>query len=759
MVAKFRMLKRLRVAILAGLSMSATAAYAQQTPAVAAATVNDTETTTTICGQPVPAPVNLPPADSPPVLYQVAPCFLAQGNVSLVDYQTYLYYMQIKDKISLSSQNNWVPFNDEIEQVIRSDFKSLWATNFLDNLSIETSDYRFSNGVIGKLVTYNMEERERVKNVTYTGSKKVERSKIEDKLKETNSVIRLDTFIDPGLIRKVESVVRDLMKEKGFQSAEVTHEITPIAGGPKQVNVVFNMAEGPKVKIRQIEFTGNQAISDGTLQRRMKANREQWAFSFLTGRGTYQETKFEEDAERVLEYYRDNGYVRAQVGEPEVEVLADSKDKKTRWIELRIPVSEGNRYRVNSFDVAGNAVVKTDALKPLFKLKTGDYYSMKEVRKGFEKAREIYGAGGYMEFTGYPDFKFSDDPNPTEPATPAALAAVAPAERDGPPTVDVTLKMDEGKQYFVNRIIFTGNTTTRDNVIRRELRLYENGVFNTEALKYSIKRLNQLGYFKPLEGPGKDVNIDKIADVATKVDVKMKLEEQNRNQLTFGAGVSQYEGFFGQLSFQTANFLGRGESFTVSIQGGQRAQNYSVAFTEPFLFDRNITGGVNLFKQDVRYVGQFTQKSTGGVLTFGFPLGNGFTRMFANYSYERVRVTEISTAYLDPVVLARNPFLRDSLLVGQQGERIISKVTPTLTYNSVDQPIFPTTGRAADAVGRCGGPWRKYEVPETDRRGHRLRAAECPDVDRRPRSGGIRPPLLAFAGAADFRKALPRGRI
>ena len=680
-----RMLRRLRVLALVGGLVPAAVASAQQpsTPA----------NVTTICGQPVPAPASLPPADSPPVVYQVAPCFEAQGNISLVDYQTYLYYMQIKDKTSRPSQNVWVPYTEEIEQLLRDDFKRLWATNFLDNLSIETEDYRFSNGVIGKLITYNMEERERVKNVTYTGSKKLERSKIEEQLKEANASIRLDTFIDPGLIRKVEGIVRDMMKEKGFQSSEVTHEITAIPGGPKQVNIVFNMAEGPKVKIRRLEFDGNQEVSDRRLRRKVKSNRARGFLSFITGRGTYQETKFEEDAERVLEFYRENGYVRAQVGEPDIRVVSDSKDKKTRWIELHVPVTEGKRYRVNSFEVVGNKVVRTDALTPLFKLRTGDYYNMKLVRKGFEKAREIYGSAGYMEFSGFPDFKFSDDPSLAEPAAPAALAAVDPAEkRPGSPSVDVILKMEEGKQYFINRIVFTGNTTTRDNVIRRELRLYENGVFNTESLKYSIKRLNQLGYFKPLEGPGKDISIDKVANVDSKVDVKMKLEEQNRNQLTFGAGVSQFEGFFGQLSFQTANFLGRGESFTVSLQGGQRAQNYSVAFTEPFLFDRNITGGVNVFRQDVRYVGQFTQKSTGSVLTFGFPVGNGFTRMFVNYSYEQVRVTEISDVYLDPVVLGRNPFLRDSLLIGQSGQRIISKVTPSLVYNSVDQPIFPTTG-------------------------------------------------------------------
>ena len=200
---------------------------------------------------------------------------------------------------------------------------------------------------------------------------------------------------------------------------------------------------------------------------------------------------------------------------------------------------------------------------------------------------------------------------------------MTPEKDAGPPSVNVTLQIQEGKQYFINRIVFTGNTTTRDSVIRREMRLYENGVFNTEALKFSIKRLNQLGYFKPLEGPGKDVSIDKSPNAAERVDVKMKLEEQNRNQLTFGAGVSQFEGFFGQLSFQTANFLGRGESLTVSLQGGQRAQNYTLAFTEPFLFDRNITGGLNLFRSDVRYVGQFTQRSTGGVATFGLPVEIG----------------------------------------------------------------------------------------------------------------------------------------
>ena len=137
----------------------------------------------------------------------------------------------------------------------------------------------------------------------------------------------------------------------------------------------------------------------------------------------------------------------------------------------------------------------------MFKVEPGEFYSEKAIRKGLEKAREVYGAGGYFEFTGYPGLQV---PRPARirpsPQTPAALKAEAPATPTGPPIVDVTMQLQEGKQFFVNRITFTGNTTTRDNVIRREVRLVEDGVFNTEALKYSIKRLNQLGYFKPLEG-------------------------------------------------------------------------------------------------------------------------------------------------------------------------------------------------------------------------------------------------------------------
>jgi outer membrane protein insertion porin family len=387
---------------------------------------------------------------------------------------------------------------------------------------------------------------------------------------------------------------------------------------------------------------------------------------------------------------------------PEQRFLSDSKDKKTRYIELHVPITEGRRYRVGDVEFEGNKVVKTEFLKPLFGLKPGEYYNEKLVRKGLEKSREVYGSVGYWEFTGFPDYKFRDDPPAGAEEIPKALAAPPDSL---PAIVDVTVRLQEGEQYLVNRITFVGNSTTHDSVIRRNLNLVEDGVFDTNALKNSVKRINQLGYFKPLE-EGKGVDLTKTPDVKGKVDVRMKLEEQNRNQISFGAGVSQFEGVFGQLSFQTSNFLGRGESLTLSLQAGSLAQNYTLGFTEPFLFDRNMTGGLQIFKQEIHYLNQFTQTTTGGTATFGVPLGRGFTRLFTNYSYQRVRVTDINSIYTDPTVLRRNPFLQDSLLIGQGGERIISKVTPSIVHNTVDNPIFPTSGRrftlALDLAGLGG---------------------------------------------------------
>ena len=669
--------------------LTAVGARAQTPPAGDAGTSEPLSLPATICGLQVPEPAKLPASGTGPFTYAIIPCFEKQGGQPLVDSQTYLFYMEMRNRVSAPSENRWVPYTEDTEQAILADFRRLWATNFLDDLSIEVHDVRFANGALGKVVVYNMEERQRVRIVDYPGSERVDQSTIEEELRNRGIQMRLDTFIDPGTVRRVAGVVRELYAEKGYMHAEVKPEIREVAGGPKTVHVSFHVTEGPRVRIRNVEFLGNEKVSDGALAGRLKENRPRRFPGFLRGGGIYREDKFAEDADRIVEYYRDRGYIAAQVGQPDLQVLEDTGDGRTRWVQLRIPVTEGNRYRIGDFSFEGNEVVKDEALVTLFPIKSGDIYSEKDIKKGLDKAREVYGVGGYYEFVAYPDLRPRDMPPMDNGAEGPPRPGPSAAASNGQPIVDVVMRVNEGQQYFVNRITFTGNTTTRDNVIRRELRLLEAGVFNTEALKYSIRRLNQLGYFKNLEGDA--ISVDKTPGADNKVDVALKFEEQNRNQLTFGAGVSQFDGFFGQLAFQTSNFLGRGETFTVSAMQGGRARNYQLAFTEPFLFDRPMTAGIDLFVREIRYIGQFTQASTGGNVVYGFQTGD-FSRMFVNYSYEQVKVKDLNPEYENPAVLARNPFLQDSLLIGQGQRRTISKIAPSWVYNTVDQPIFPSSG-------------------------------------------------------------------
>jgi outer membrane protein insertion porin family len=647
----------------------------------------------TVCGMDVPQPSRLPPDGSGPIVLAYTLCFEKQGGASLIEPQTYVSYIQLRP--SEPSRNKWVAYDDDTERVILADFRRLWATRFLDDLAIELQDYTLSNGVTGKVVIFRMEERQRIKIVDYEGLSRVSRSAIEDKLKEKHIELRLDSFIDTGLLKQVSSTVREVYAEKGYQFAEVKPVVKPIESGPKIVNVTFNVSEGPKVAIRDVEFLGNKAVSDETLARTMKENKAQGLLSILNGSGTYNVAKFEEDSDKIVAMYRDMGYITARVGQPDVRVLDDSPDGRTRWIQLRVPVTEGKQYRIGSFGFEGNTIVKDEALRGLFKVRSGEVYSEKDIRKGLDKAREIYGAGGYYEFTGYPDLQPRDVP------ADAAAGPPSPVAPNGPPVVDITVRLQEGKQYYVHRITFVGNTHTRDDVIRREVALLESGVFSTEALKYTVKRLNQLGYFKPLEGEA--IGVDKTPGADNKVDVRLKFEEQNRNQVSFGAGASQYDGFFANGSFTTSNFLGRGESATVSVQQGSRSNNYQLGFTEPFLFNRPITAGVNLFSRKVDYRitsddVDYSEVRTGVSTTTGVPLLR-FMRGYVTYSYEVVD-TASSKALAEALGSGTST---TSLLFLDAGRHIQSSVTPSIVYNTVDNPFQPRSGRRLTATYQYAG--------------------------------------------------------
>lgn len=679
---------RLTVAALALLAASALPAEAQVTPMAPTITPCSAREATT----------NLPPEDSGP-LYRCAE-LMPHGpgdRVSVVDpmVDPRTYAALLTPAWSQPSAGRWMPYD---ESVLQEDFWKLWRSEFLEDLWIEVIDEPYANGVMGKHVIFHYEERARVKVVDYLPADPEEKlivsvSDIETKLREEEISVRLDSFIDEAILRRVIGVIRALYAEKGYNDATVETVQAPVAGGPRLVHLTFRIDPGPKVEIAEVAFDGNEAFTDKKLRGQMAHNKPNGFFGFL-GDATYNESLFAEDAARVTDFYRRNGYAAAQVGQPVIEEVRTEPDGSRRWIRLRIPVDEGPQYTVGNFELTGESDLNLEAVKTLFEIEPGDVYNVEKIREGMEKATEVYGSFGYWQFEPIPNLQPRGEFDP--------LTGEPIGDEEPEPIMDIEIEMVPGEQFFVNRITFVGNTTTHDSVIRRELRVAEGGLFNAEALKDSVRRLNQLGYFQPLEGTEGEMDVVQTPGEDDKVDITMRFEEQNRNQLTFGAGVSQFDGFFGQLAFQTSNFLGRGETVGVSLQKGSQARNYQLSFSEPYLFDRPITVGADVYSREYIFPLQYTQQATGTNLVFGYPLAN-YTRMFVSYAYEQISVKDINPIYTTPEVINRSPYLADALLRNQGGRRIVSRVTPSIVFNTVNRPIFPTAGtRYSASVGFAG---------------------------------------------------------
>jgi outer membrane protein insertion porin family len=571
------------------------------------------------------------------------------------------------------------------ERRIKEDFRRLWDTGFVEDLMVDVRDLPTG----GKAVTFRVVERKRIQIVDYRGSKALTTTTIEDELKKREAGLKIDTFYDLGRARRVEAILREMLLEKGRPFATVRHDAKPIGGAGQQVSFVIE--DGPKARVKEIDFVGNEVFSDGKLRGKMKNIKQRgfWNLTWLFGKTTYTPEKWsgpEGDQKRLEDFYLNNGYVTASIGEPKISYIDEKGGKKpSRGVRLEIPVSEGEQYRVGEVKFEGMTVFKPELVLPIFKLETGDVYKESRIKKGFDKLRDAYGAQGYFQWTARPERK----PDPARKV------------------VDVTLVVEEDKKYYVGKIVFTGNTTTRDKVIRREVYLNEGDVFNTEALKLSIRRINQLGYFKPMEGVP-ELGPSNLGE--DRIDVTFKVEEQNRNQFTFGGGVSGLEGTFINASFSTANFLGLGETFQISAQSGRRTKNYQIAITEPYLFDRPITAGFDIFKRKLVYetftsVAGYTDDRTGASLTVGLPLGR-FTRLYTNYSYQIINIDGLEELLgIDPSNPDPAGPVFDPFFFGEEGRRRESTFIPSVVHNTVDNPWTPRSGlKLTFSPQIAGGP-------------------------------------------------------
>ncbi len=549
---------------------------------------------------------------------------------------------------------------------IQQNFHSLWDVGLLENVKIEAE--REPSGVT---LVVTIEERPIIKEVEFTGNKKLSSSQIRDVLKEAKAEVKAGAPLSLRDVARARAVIAEAYLQQGFRSATVDYKIEDLSKTEKKV--IFLIDEGDKVKISSIEFTGNEHVSSQTLRNAMTKTKVAVFWRILSDNTVYSQANYEADVESLKGVYQAKGYKDIVIKDPILDVyVVDPKAEPTkikRKVRITIPVVEGDLYYANELKIvaveqngqptaSGEPTVfaSKQLLKGFYDLKPGEVLNRDRIVEGLSIIENLYKSRGYIY--SYPNPVFKD---------------VADHR------VDIEIQIFEGEKFYLGRLEVQGNTMTRDKVIRREFALDEGDVMDMEAVKKSVTKIQQLGYFKMTEDPQFGVNPE-----AKTVDIVIKGQETSRNEIQFGAGYSGFDGFFGQFSFQTRNFLGRGEVIGASAQLGKVSNFFDLSYTVPWFMDRNQSVGVSLFRRNVDYLSQEEQRM-GGSLFYAKGLSL-FDSVSLLYAYEDI------TANF-PVRSAPTP-------PGQppppqkftETTGTTSSLTPGYRYDSRNDPFDPTRG-------------------------------------------------------------------
>lgn len=589
--------------------------------------------------------------------------------------ETILYYLA-------SREGDY--FNRDL---LRRDFRILWSTGFFSDIKMEEE-----LGDRGKVIKIIVEENPIIKSIIYKTGKKLKKDEIEEKLKEKDVYVLPFSYYSPHRIQKIESTIRELLLEKGLTQGTVTTETNTL--DKNEMEIVFRINEGPKIRIGEIVFEGNPKLSSSTLMSALKENRKHSFISWISGKDTFKQNRLSEDLVSLKRKLQENGFMEATIGEPRTEEITKKSIffRKQKMKKLIIPVNAGYRYFVGEVKIEGNQVFNSEALRNMIHYSEGDIYSIKVREKAIEEIGELYQNFGYL------------------------YSRVMPVESLDPKRkrVNVTFNVFEGEIAYLHRLEFKGNVYTKDKVIRREMLLREGDRFSFALFKDSILRMKQLGLVE-LE---KDPDIQPNPEDPTQINVSMEVKELQRNNIQFTAGYSGYQGTFVALSYSTVNFLGAGENLELSFQYGKRIRNYSFGFTEPYFLDLPISLGFNVFDRYNSYPFLFTQKSKGINFNFGARI-KGYWRSNLTYGFEYIEMGEAAEEdedYLDYYGYGGyggyggyNPYLYGGGGYGT-GKYAVSSISTTLFRNTVDSPLTPTKGTTYLASAKFAGSFLGGDV-------------------------------------------------
>ncbi|MGD9762993.1 MAG: outer membrane protein assembly factor BamA [Candidatus Binatia bacterium] len=540
------------------------------------------------------------------------------------------------------------PYN---AQIVDDDLRAIYKLGFFND--VRASLDRQPDGWV---LTYAVQERPFIRQVQIEGNKKIDTDDIEGMIR-----VRPNTILDPQKARQGIEEVKNAYEKKGYLDAQIRYDTAPV--GENEVDVTFVIDEREPIRIKQIVIEGNEEVDDDQLKRVMQTSEKNLLTPF-TGAGNLDREVLKTDVERLTAYYYETGHIDVRVAEPEITREEDG-------LKVTIKVDEGARYSFGKVRTAGETDPELEkATEREFKAKEGELFRPSLLREDINDLTQTYGDLGYAFVNVTPDTK------------------VNPADK----TVDVTYALTRGPEVAIDRIEISGNTKTRDKVIRRELELQEQEQFSGSKLRRSQDRLRRLGYFE-------DVNITtRKADTEDKLDLIVDVREGNTGAFSAGAGVSSGESFLFNVRLSESNLFGRGQSVVLNADFGAIRRNLSFSFTEPYFLDTELTAGFDIFNWEL-FFEEFARGGTGATLRTLYPfpamgldvlrlgpLGEYSlldTRLGVEYRIEDAEIFDVSRG-------------SPAIIQAEQGSSLISSLAPRIFRDTRNSLLDPTAGGFQD---------------------------------------------------------------
>ena len=525
-----------------------------------------------------------------------------------------------------------------------SAIKALYATGFFKDVRVEAE---------GDVLVVTVEERPAIGAVEFSGTKEFDKDTLTKALKEIG--LGESRIYDKALLDRAEQELKRQYLSRGLYGVQITTTVTPIERN--RVNINFAVDEGDVSRIRQINIVGNKAYSEKELRDQIKLSTPGW-FSWYTKSDQYSKQKLTGDIEALKSFYLNRGYLEMQVESTQVSITPDRKD-----IYVTINITEGDKYSVSDVKLEGEMFGREDELSQLVTLKPGDVYSGAKLTETTKKISERLGNFGYA----------------------FANVNANPQINREKKEVAFTILIDPGKRVYVRRINIGGNTRTRDEVIRREMRQLESSWYDASKIKLSRDRVDRLGYFTEV-----NVETPEVQGTTDQVDLNMNIVEKPTGAIALGAGFSSSEKVTLTGSIQQANAFGSGNTIGLDVNTSKRNRTIALSQTNPYFTDDGISRSYEAFVRTTRpplvNTGDYRVRTLGGNVRFGVPFSEVDT-VFFGVGVERTEVDVDSTS---PLVYRQyaNDF-------GDGSTALTTSFPFTVAWqrDSRDSALIPTTGR------------------------------------------------------------------